>query len=177
MRTLLLLTVFATVSGCHKNLKHVRATYAAELKCPDEKVIVLELPDGNPKQGEAWNTYGCDQRRLCFDDSSHGEWVCRWPDDLQTAAGRLKLETNCPTEQMQPTAYQELGRAPTEDDDGSKWNWTGGAWRIAACGKAYVCNVNAVGASCVAAADLTGRPAGAPPPPAGIPPAPAPSAK
>jgi hypothetical protein len=168
MRTLVFLLGFAVLAtSCNKNFKAVRKTYARDLNCPAEKVIVLDLPGSHPKNGEQWLAYGCEQRRLCFDDNTRGEWACRWADDLLQAAARLKLETNCPTEQMKPVAYTEQGRAPSMDDDGNEWEWQGGAYRIEACGKHYVCNVNNNGAACGPAVDLAQQnlPNGAPPAP------------
>ena len=169
MRKLIFVLGFAVLAtSCNKNMKAVTRTYAKEMNCPADQVIALDLPKSNPKNGEAWYAYGCDQRRLCYDDTTKGEWSCRWPDDLVQAAARLKLETNCPTEQMKAVAYTEQGKAPTIGDWGSEWDWQGGAYRIEACGKHYVCNVNNNGSACGAAQDLSKQVLqnGAPPAPA-----------
>lgn len=174
MRTIVLLLAAAVLStSCARNLKTVRRTYAAELSCPVDNVIVLQMPDGHPQQGESWQVYGCDQRRICFDDNKRGVWACRWADELEQAAARLKLETNCPTEQMKPLAYTETPKGPTEDDDGSAWAWQGGAYRIDVCGQHYVCNMQSGSpASCAPAPNLAG---GQPAPPGQLPPPPPPS--
>ena len=81
------------------------------------------------------------QRRSCFDNNEKGSWECQWPEDLQAAGAQLKLLTNCPTEQMQPTAYTETKRPPTMDDNGGEWDWPGGSWCIDACAKPFICSV------------------------------------
>lgn len=164
----LVVGVFLAASSCNKNLKQVTRAYTKEVSCPADKVIALDLPESDPRHGEAWLVYGCDQRRLCFDDNKKGEWSCGWTEQLQMATGRLKLETNCPTEQMRPVAYVEQGKAPTLDDWGNVWDSQGGAYRIEACGKHYVCNVNKNGAACGPAQDLSKSTLqnGAPPAPA-----------
>ncbi len=153
--SLWLLAFTLLASACARNIKTVRNAYSREMGCPSEKIIVMQMPPGHPQRGESWQVYGCEQRRICFDDNQRGVWACRWSDDLQAAAARLKLETNCPTESTTPTAYIEQGRSPSMDDDGADWAWQGGAYRIDACGKHFVCTVAVSGgATCAAAPDL-----------------------
>jgi hypothetical protein len=177
MRSTLLLTIAAMAAGCaSNNHKIIRSTYVRELGCPSDKVFVMNFPKDDKRRGEQWQVYGCDQRRICFDDTNRGVFACRWPDDLQAAASQLRLLTNCPTESMTALAYSERGGGPTPDDDGTEWVWQGGAYRIDACGTHFVCSVmvnNA--ANCQPAPDLAPAMANPPPmPPPAIPPPPPP---
>src|SRR6516225_6657903 len=124
MRSTLGIAIVALAAGCASN-NHtiIRSTLVKDLGCPQDKVWVMNFPKDDKRRGEQWQVYGCDQRRICYDDTKRGVFACRWPDDLQAVASQLKLLTNCPTESMTALAYSERGGGPTPDEDGTEWVW------------------------------------------------------
>lgn len=141
MGRLFLLAVAAMgLTGCMELIKQrVQLRASGSISCPPEEIVVSDKPGGV----QEWVVDGCGRQSSC--DYEGNLLVCEETADSKhrtlkkVVVDRLALETNCP--------------APGIHVD-SESSWSRGdehAYRMTACGAAYVCTTAAGRTDCKAA--------------------------
>jgi hypothetical protein len=155
-----------------------RSLIAELLRCPASGLTFtpIDFEMGDPVRDRFWwganEVTGCGRAAWCgeHERKSDGEisLVCEPPDDFNTAAAQLAVESGCPAAQIQPEARQVFTERVAKRPPPGQQKWTIDmqiSWRLSGCGRTYSCAVNGGAAPAVACkAALDAAPALTPPP-------------
>lgn len=131
------------------------ARAVALLRCPEEQISSshLDPETGDPLRVKWWwgveEYVGCGRAAWCGDsdqnEAREQTLICSYPDDFETAAAQLAVETQCPATQLLPEARQvftaRFWHPPPRGETVGRVDLQV-TWRISACGRSYVCTVS-----------------------------------
>lgn len=108
----------------------------------------VDFAMGDPLKDKWWwgvdEISGCGRTFWCGERGDEQRHLCEPPEDFNTVAAQLAVETQCPVEQMWGQTRQvfvkRLWRGPQRGQTGATIEMQL-SWRIDACGKSYSCTL------------------------------------